>query len=160
MCEIFGGICGEYMIFHKSISSRFMNFWTFCYVFLYKTLERFKILIPFGTFWTVHIPRDWFGNIGKQITETRMHSSRMRTLCCSSRRGWGVSAQRAFARVGGVCPGGVSAWEGGVYPRRSTQEGCLPKGGLSVYPRGCVWPEGYLPGAVCLGGCLPRGMCA
>ena len=63
------------------------------------------------------------------ISETRMHSSRMRTVRISSHlRGGDVSAQ------GGVClPGGV--FQGGCLPG-----GCLPRGvsagGMSA--QGCV----------------------
>ena len=68
--------------------------------------------------------------------KTRMHSSRMRTVHCSSHvPGRGVSAQ-------GVCLSrGVCV--------------CLPRG--DVCPGG-VCPGGCLPGGcVCLGGCLPGG---
>ena len=46
--------------------------------------------------------------------KTRMHSSRMRTICCSGRLGGGgvclgvVSAKGCLPGGGGVCPGGVS----------------------------------------------------
>ena len=67
---------------------------------------------------------------------TRMHSSRMCTVRCSSRLLWGVCP-------GGVClPGRVSAGP--------SRRGGLPGGDL---PRGCL-----SRGGVCLGGvCLPRG---
>ena len=61
--------------------------------------------------------------------DTRMHSSKMRTVRC-------------IGHLGGRClPGGVCF--GGV---------CL--GGL---PRGSVCPGGVYPGGVCQGECLPRG---
>ena len=66
---------------------------------------------------------------------TRMHSSRMRTVRCSSHRG--VSVREGLpGGGGGVCPGDVCP--GGV----SAQGGCLP-GGVSA-KGGCV-----------AGGCLP-----
>ena len=56
---------------------------------------------------------------------TRMHSSRMRTICCSDRGGC-------------VCLGGSA--QGGVLPRgSSSQEGCLPGGCLlGVSAWGCL----------------------
>ena len=81
----------------------------------------------------------------KQLTETRMHSSRMRT-------GRTLSVL-LLGRGGGVCPGG----------------GCLPRGGwvsargVGVCPGGCLpggvsAQGGCLPGGgVCPGGCLPGG---
>ena len=58
-----------------------------------------------------------------QLCETRMHSSRMRTVRCSGHRGWGGLP------MGGVCLGG-SAW--GCLPGA----GCLPRGSClgGVYP--------------------------
>ena len=65
-------------------------------------------------------------------SETRMHSSRMRTVRCSSRLlGGGVC-------LGGVClerwvsaqGEGVFAWEGGV----SAQRGCLPSACWDTHP--------------------------
>ena len=70
---------------------------------------------------------------------TRRHSSRMRTVRCSSHLGGGVSAQEGVStrdclpRVG-VCPGVVSdrrgCLSGGVCPW-----GCLPRGCLPHIPR-------------------------
>ena len=65
---------------------------------------------------------------------TRMHSSRMRTICCSGHL------------IGGVCPGGVSAW--GCLPNGVSARGCLPGG--SVCPGGCLSRRVCLPR-----GCLP-----
>ena len=75
---------------------------------------------------------------------TRVHSSRMRTVRCSSRRP-GLSARGGY--LPGVSARGLS--DQGVSARR----GCLPSGCL---PRGCL-PGGCLPGGVCPGGCLPSG---
>ena len=64
--------------------------------------------------------------------QTRMHSSRMRTVCYSGRpMGGGGSVRGCLLGVG------VSAW------------GCLPRG---------VCPGG-LPGGVCLGGLPGGGVC-
>ena len=76
---------------------------------------------------------------------TRMHSSRMSTVRCSSRllgRG-GVSA-------GGVCPGGVCQ---GVSARAVSAGGCLP----GAVCQGSVWPgsRGVCPGGVVYQGCTP-----
>ena len=81
-----------------------------------------------------------------------MHSSRMRTVRCSGRRGGGLGgvSKHALGRgvsalggclPGGCLPGGLSGQVGGGLPR-----GCLPGGG--------VWP-----GECLSGGCLPRGAC-
>ena len=59
------------------------------------------------------------------IFYTRMHSSRMRTICSVSR-----------IPRGGVLPGGC--FPGGVLPG-----GCAS---LGMLPRGCVVGGGYLPG--------------
>ena len=80
------------------------------------------------------------------ISETRMHSSRMRTgcsltVCHSLLPGGGICSR------GGVCSGGVCSW--GV----SAPGGCLLPGG--VYSQGgvCSW------GCLLLGGCLlPAGL--
>ena len=65
---------------------------------------------------------------------TRMHSSRMRTVRCSGRRG-----------KGGMClPRGVCLGRGGcVYPGVSAR-GCLPG---SVRPGGCLPGGGVCPSA-------------
>ena len=73
--------------------------------------------------------------------QTRMHSSRMRTVRCSSHLGGGVSMV-------------VSAWHGGGM---STQGGCLPGRGLSAW-QGDVCLAGGVSAwwwGVCPGGCLP-----
>ena len=73
-----------------------------------------------------------------------MHSSRMRTVRCSSRLLEGVSAWGVSAQEGGVCPGG------GCLLRR----GCLPGRGVSAQEGG-VCPEGVsAQGGVCPEGCL------
>ena len=69
-----------------------------------------------------------------------MHSSRMRTVRCSSHPGEGVSEQGGY-----VCPGGVCL---GV----SAQGGMSAQGGVCL---GGVFPGGCLPG-----GCLLRGVSA
>ena len=97
----------------------------------------------------------------KNYKTTRMHSSRMRTVRCSSRLSGGVSAQGegclpsggVCLEKGGVCPGGVSLWGvclGGGQPGEvSAQE---------VSTQGVVCLGGCLPGGVCKGG-LPNGEC-
>ena len=98
------------------------------------------------------------------VHQTRMHSSRMLTVRCSSRLpgGGGVSAQgmSAYGGVrpcGGVCPGeGLS--RGRVLPRGVSAKGvsaqgvsaqgvCLPRK-VSAYVR-------CLPGGRATGGCTP-----
>ena len=69
---------------------------------------------------------------------TRMHSSRMSTVRCSSRL------------LGGLCPGDLSAW--GVSACGGLPSGFLTRGCL---PRGLSAQEG----GVCLGGYLPGGGC-
>ena len=57
-----------------------------------------------------------------KITQTRMHSIRIGTVCCSSRllgggevSGWGVSAQGCLPG-GGICPERGVCPDGGVSP--------------------------------------------
>ena len=75
------------------------------------------------------------------LLETRMHSSQMHTICCSSHlpRQGRVSAQGVSAQSWGVPGQGVSTKEG------VCQEGCLPRG---VSARGCL----PLPGGSAQGG--------
>ena len=81
-------------------------------------------------------------------TRTRMYSSRIRTVRCSSRL-----LGRSGVSAGGVCPGGVclgvSFWGGLCL-------GCLP-GKVSAW--GCL-PRGCLPGGCLTRGCLPREVAA
>ena len=49
----------------------------------------------------------------EKLNRTRMHSSRMRTVCCSSRLGWCVSRRVSTA---GMCVPRGSAQGGCVYP--------------------------------------------
>ena len=71
-------------------------------------------------------------------SETRMHSSRMRTVSC-----------------GGVCFGRCLLPRGGVYSRGvSAPGGCLLPEGMSA-PRGDVCSQG----GACSGGCLLWGVC-
>ena len=72
--------------------------------------------------------------------ETRNHSSKMRTVRCSSRRRKGVSAWGCLSE-------GVSAQ--GCLPRGCLCRGCLP---MVVSARGMS-----AQGDVCPGWCLPRG---
>ena len=83
--------------------------------------------------------------------ETRMHSSRMRTVR-SARRGGGVSAEEGMPAQGGVCLGGVCPGGGGVCPGGSGGV-CLGGGGMSAQGEG-----GCLPGGCLSRGCLPRCM--
>ena len=70
--------------------------------------------------------------------QTRMHSSRMRTVRL-------LTVSRSIRlEGGGICPG-VSAWGCESAHGRVCPVGCLPGGGIS---RGCL-PKG--------GGCLPKG---
>ena len=89
-----------------------------------------------------------------------MHSSRMRTVCCSGRLlGGGVSAQVGVSTQGGVCLGGILC-------RGVSLRGCLARGkGVSCQGKGVsgqgeegVWPGegGVWPGGR---GCLARGVC-
>ena len=88
---------------------------------------------------------------------TRMHSSRMRTVCCSRHWGdvWpggclvGVSAHR------GVCPGGVCL--GGCLPRQFCPGGCIPSctGWQGVCPNAC-WDTHTSPVDRILDTCLWR----
>ena len=74
-----------------------------------------------------------------------MHSSRMRTICCSGRLlGGGCLASRLSAQ-GGCLPRGRGYAQGG-----SAQGGCLPRG--RGYAQG-----GSAQGGSAQGGCLPRG---
>ena len=62
-----------------------------------------------------------------------MHSSRMRTVRCSSYLLWGGVSAQGSAGGGGCLPRGLSA-QGGCLPRGmgvSAQRGCLP--GVCVY---------------------------
>ena len=100
-----------------------------------------------------------------------MHSSRMRTVRCSSRLlGWGEGGCRCICRWGrGYLPGGLHARvrgrPGGVCRgcllRGCLLRGCLPRG---VSAGGCLpgvsAQGGVCPGVVCLGGCLLRGVSA
>ena len=108
----------------------------------------------------------------KDCKNTRVHSSRMRTVRCSGHLSGdvypggclpgGVSARgcvpRGVCAQGGVCPGGVCP--GGCVPRGGVcPGGCLPRGsGVSSHedclPRGFYLVEIY-PGGVCLWGCIP-----
>ena len=90
-----------------------------------------------------------------------MHSSRMRTACCSGHPGGGkVCRVGGLSAWVGICLGDVSAWVGfyldGVYlgERGICLGGYLPGGCLpgSVYPGVSAW------GGVSLGRCLPRGV--
>ena len=84
----------------------------------------------------------------KNVPQTRMQSSRMRTVRCSGRL-LGAGCQ------GGCVPGGVpravSAWGclPGVSTRRVCQGGVCLGGGGGVSAKGCL-PRGCRPG-----GCLP-----
>ena len=60
-----------------------------------------------------------------------MHSSRMRTVCCSGRLMIGVFSQ------GGVCICHGRIWPGGCPPRGVSAYGGVCPGG--VYPRGGCW---------------------
>ena len=77
----------------------------------------------------------WAPSMQGQI-QTRMHSSRMRAIHCSGCLHWGVC-------IGGVCPGGVSAW--GCLPRGSTQ-GRVSAQGVSARqpPQWRVLNVGYI----------------
>ena len=82
------------------------------------------------------------------LLETRMYSSRMRTVRYSGHFPGGCL-------LGGVClgeclPGGVCI--GGVYPGGV----CL---GVCVFPGGCLPGRCFCPGDVCLGGVCPGGVC-
>ena len=92
----------------------------------------------------------------------------MRTVCCSSHLGAGVSARgeeglpkgvSAWWYLGGVCPGGCLLCPGGVSAREVSARGglpggCLPKG---VSAQGGVCAGGGLPGGICPGGVFARG---
>ena len=91
-----------------------------------------KLIIHFKSTQKLELLFIWFLN----IFDTRKHSSRMRTVCCSGRRRVGCLPR------GCVCPGGVCLGRclpGGV---------CL--GGVWLGVRVCL-------GGVCLGGCLSGG---
>ena len=72
---------------------------------------------------------------------TRMHSSRMGTVRCSGRRGWGVSTQ-------------VGCLPRGCLARECLLEGCHPREGFCP-DGGCLPRECVCPGGVCLGGVHP-----
>ena len=85
-----------------------------------------------------------------------MHSSGMRTVCCSGRL-WGVCLPRGCLpgeclTKGDVCPGEGMSVQG---------RGCLSRGlGVClrrVSAQGDVYLGGVYPGGVCPEGCLPRG---
>ena len=101
---------------------------------------------------------EWSNVVGsKHNTKTRMHSSRMRTVRCSSRLlGGGVSGPGGCLPARGVCLSGGSACQGvsachGVY---ACHGGVCQEGGLGL---GCL-PGGSLPRRVC-GGCLANPPC-
>ena len=71
------------------------------------------------------------------VCYTRMHYSRMLTVCCSGRIGGG--GKRCLP--GRCLPRGVFAW------------GCLPKEGVCL--GGCLPRRGCLPRGCLSGGCLP-----
>ena len=75
--------------------------------------------------------------------ETRMHSSRMRTVH-SARRGGGVSAQEGVSAQGGVCLRGVSAQRGGGVCPGGSGGDCLGGREMSAQGGGRVsaWGEG------------------
>ena len=77
---------------------------------------------------------------------TRMHSSRMRTIRCSS-----CLLEGGICLPGGVCLGGLFACQGGCLPAR--EDVCLP-GGVYLMGWGVCLPEECLPGRgdVCPGG--------
>ena len=95
--------------------------------------------------------------VHKVLSITRMHSSRMFNVRCSSHLlGWGGSAQGGCVLRGclarGVCVQGVSAWEG-CQARRMSASGVSEQGGVCLVCLGAV----YL---VCPGGVWqtpPRG---
>ena len=95
----------------------------------------------------------WYFNIWRLIN-TRMHSSRMRTVRCSDRRegggggggeGWRWHVSQHALHRGCVYPS--MHWAGGVYPSMHWAGGCLARG-VSAWG-GCL-----LGGVVCWGGCL------
>ena len=92
-------------------------------------------------FHTIHIP-----NQKRKQCQTRMHSSRMRTVRCNDRRG-GVCPGVCLPREVSVCLGGVCQ---GDIPA------CTGQGGVSQHAldRGSVCPGGVCPGGG--GGCLPK----
>ena len=83
------------------------------------------------------------------LFQTRMHSSRMRTVRCSSRLPGGVSAGGCLP--GACLPGGVC--QGVSAKGMSAQVGVCP-GGL---PKGVSTRGDVCPGGVCSRGCLPGG---
>ena len=89
--------------------------------------------------------------VTKNYAETRMHSSRMRTVHCSNRL-LGLPGGGVCLPGGCVWPGRVSG-HGGCLPR-----GCLPRRGVCQggLARGGVWPGGVWPGGiVCVSLCVP-----
>ena len=80
----------------------------------------------------------------RTVLKTRMHSSRMRTICCSS----------PLIGAGTVCKGGVCL------------QGCLPEEcicpGRGYLPERClfrgVFAGRHLPRGMSARGCLPRGV--
>ena len=82
---------------------------------------------------------------------TRMHSCRMRTVCCSGCRG---------GRGGGTCNPACTGQVGCV-SQHSLGRGCLLRGGVcpgGVCPRGVCQGWGVCPcGVSAHVGCLPRG---
>ena len=122
------------------------------------------------------------GHICKNSTPTRMHTSRMHTVCCRSHllkegdcpgvsvqevSGQGVPGQRGCLARGvfawwSVCLGGIC--QRGVYPEEGVclGRGCLARGvsaGEGVCPGGVSGQGGVWPGDVWPGGCLPDTLC-
>ena len=108
----------------------------------------------FGLFWQIFISENL-----ETYHQTRMHSSRMRTIRCSSR----LPAGAVF--LGGCLPEGCLPRDDvclGCVCLGVSAHGCLPEGGVSAWGRGVCLTEGCLTRGVCLGdvsaqGGLPRG---
>ena len=83
------------------------------------------------------------------IILTRMHSSRMHTVCSSSRLGGGVTARGSTCPGGCICPGGCTCWG-------STCPGGVPAQGRCTCQE--VPAQGGVParGSTCLGGVPAR----
>ena len=92
--------------------------------------------------------------VGNNYQATKMHSSRMCTICCSGHREGGLYPSMHWA--GGVYPSmhwvGVYPGQGAVRSRGSAQGGgFLPGVGGVICPgEGCVYPKRSVwPGGVC-----------